>query len=57
MVMSARSWLLIALGAFGGGAGMVILGQLSELAGGSCAILCKPPVAGLYGAVLGLLLS
>ena len=35
MVMSARSWLWRALGALGGGAAMVVFGQLFALAGGT----------------------
>jgi hypothetical protein len=34
---------------------MIALGQLFALAGGSCTILCRPFVAGVYGAALGLL--
>jgi len=39
-----------------GAATMLVLGQLLALVGGSCTILCRPPIAGLSGAVLGLLL-
>ncbi len=36
---------------------MIGAGQLFALTGGSCTILCRPLVAGLYGAVLGVLVA
>lgn len=54
--MKARAWAWKALAALGGAAAMIALGQLFALAGGSCTILCRPPIAGVYGAVLGLLM-
>ena len=32
---------------------MIGLGQLAGMAGGQCTILCKPTIAGIFGAVLG----
>lgn len=55
MVMHLRPWVKKALAALGGAGAMIAVGQLFALAGGSCTILCRPPIAGLYGAVLGLL--
>ena len=51
----ARPWLRWVLSALGGAVVMVALGQVFALAGSSCAILCRPPIAALYGAVVGLL--
>jgi hypothetical protein len=42
------------LAALGGAAVMVGLGQLVALGAGSCNLLCQPPVAAIYGAVIGL---
>ena len=49
-------WLNRALAALGGAGAMIGIGQLLSLAGGSCTILCRPFVAGIYGAVLGLVI-
>jgi hypothetical protein len=35
---------------------MIGVGRVFALAGGSCAILCRPVVAGVYGAVVALLM-
>ncbi len=45
-----------ALAALGGAGAMIGVGQLFALMGGSCTILCRPAVAAIYGAVLGLLI-
>jgi hypothetical protein len=55
MVTGARPWVRRVLAALGGAGTMIALGQLFALAGGSCTILCRPFVAGIYGAALGLL--
>jgi hypothetical protein len=44
-----------ALAALAGAGAMIGVGQLFALMGGSCTLLCRPPVAAIYGAVLGLL--
>lgn len=54
--MRTRPWVRRLIAAFLGAVAMLALGQLLAFAGGSCAILCRPPIAGLYGAVLGWLL-
>lgn len=56
MVTRTRSLWRWALSGLGGAVVMIGLGQLFALAGGSCTILCRPAVAGVYGATLGLLL-
>jgi len=53
--MRARPWVWRTLAALGGAGAMIAVGQLFALAGSGCTILCRPPIAGLYGAVLGLL--
>lgn len=53
----APVWLRMSVAALAGAAAMIGLGQLFSLAGGTCGILCRPHIAGLYGAALGLLFA
>lgn len=55
MVTQTRSWWRWAVSGMGGAVVTIGLGQLLGMAGGSCAILCRAAVAGVYGAILGLL--
>lgn len=54
--MRLRPWVQGSIAALIGAITMVALGQLFSFAGGSCTILCRPPIAALYGAAMGLLL-
>lgn len=54
-MVTSRAWLRWLLGALGGAAAMIGAGQALALAGGGCAILCRPEVAGIFGAAVGLL--
>jgi hypothetical protein len=56
MVTRAHPWVRTVLAALGGAGAMIGVGQIFALVGGSCTILCRPPVAAIYGAVLGLLI-
>lgn len=60
MVGETRRWrrfLRPALGALVGAAVLVVVGQLYAQVGGSCLILCRPPVAAAYGAIMGVVLA
>jgi hypothetical protein len=46
-------WLWWLLPALGGAVLMTGLGKLLAANGGSCSILCRPEVASIYGALLG----
>jgi hypothetical protein len=54
--MRMRPWVRGSIAALIGAVAMMALGQLFSFAGGSCTILCRPPIAALYGAAMGLLL-
>jgi hypothetical protein len=43
------------LAALVGAGAMVAIGQGLALLGGSCTIVCRPPIAASYGAIVGLL--
>jgi hypothetical protein len=54
--MRMRPWVRGGIAALIGAVAMLVLGQLFSFAGGTCMILCRPPIAALYGAAMGLLL-
>lgn len=54
LMILGRPWWRWALSALAGATLMIALGQLFSLAGGTCTVFCKPMVAGIYGALLGL---
>jgi hypothetical protein len=56
MVTRAHPWVRTVLVALGGAGAMIALGQVFALAGGSCSILCRPPIAAVFGAAIGLLI-
>jgi len=52
-----KRWVRIAAGAVIGAVMMVGLGQLMSHLGSGCSLLCRPGLAAIYGAVLGLVLA
>jgi hypothetical protein len=53
-----RRILRILIGAAAGSVGLLVAGQaFAALSGGGCALICNPPVALGYGALLGALFA
>lgn len=56
MVTPLKRWSRRLVFALVGAVAMIAFGQLFALTGASCTLLCRPVPAGIYGAILGLLM-
>ena len=56
MVKAIRPWLKTIAASAAGAIALLAIGRGLAADGGTCAILCNPPVAAVYGAALGFLL-